>query len=122
LSSGPLVLGDIDVSRDWGWAPDYIEAMWAMTQQEKGDDYIVATGRTVSLRYFVEQVFAACGLHAREHVTVDHSLFRPSEIRVSRANPSYTESVLGWKHRFDVDDVIREMVSSRMRKLEIESK
>lgn len=117
MTHSPLTLGDIDVSRDWGWAPDYVEAMWAMTQQAHGDDYIVATGRTVSLRYFVEKVFETCGLDAKQHVQVDRALFRPSEIRVSRANPAYTNEVLGWRHRFDVDDVVREMVAHQMGRL-----
>jgi GDPmannose 4,6-dehydratase len=117
LTREPLVLGDIDVSRDWGWAPDYVEAMWAMTQQRSGGDYIVATGRTVSLRYFVEQVFAGCGLDAANHVSEDRSLFRPSEIRVSKGDPTYTARQLGWTHRFDVDDVVREMIAYQMNRL-----
>lgn len=109
-----LVLGDIQIERDWGWAPDYVEAMWAMTQQPAGGDYVVATGRTVSLAYFVKQVFAELGLNWKEHTDTSPKLYRPSEIRSSKANPARTNVMLDWKHRFDIDDVVREMVKFQM--------
>ena len=105
-----LVLGDIDIERDWGWAPDYVEAMWAMLQQPAGGDFVVATGRTVSLAYFVECAFQEVGLDWHAHVDTDPGLYRPSEIRVSRANVTRTHEVLQWKHRYEVEDVIRQMV------------
>ncbi len=109
-----LTLGDIQIERDWGWAPDYVEAMWAMTQQPVGGDYVVATGRTVSLAYFVKRVFEELGLNWKEHTDTDPKLYRPSEIRSSKANPARTNVVLDWKHRFDIDDVVREMVKFQM--------
>lgn len=113
-SEEALVLGDIAIERDWGWAPDYVQAMWAMTQQPEAGDYVVATGRTVSLAYFVECVFAQVGLDWRAHVQTDASLYRPSEIRSSRANAARTHAVLGWRHRFEVEDVVREMVAHQL--------
>ena len=113
-SSEKLILGDIDIHRDWGWAPDYVEAMWAMTQQPAGGDYVVATGRTVSLSYFIERVFAEVGLDWQAHVESRPELYRPSEIHVSRANPERTHAVLNWRHKFEVEDVVREMVKHQL--------
>ncbi len=116
-SNEKLTLGDIRIERDWGWAPDYVEAMWMMTQQPKGGDFVVATGRTVSLAYFVERVFAELDLDWKVHVTSLPELYRPSEIRASHANPARTHQVLGWHHKLDIDDVVKEMVKHQMGKL-----
>lgn len=113
-SKEKLTLGDIDIQRDWGWAPDYVEAMWLMTQQPTGGDYVVATGRTVPLAYFVERVFTELDLKWQDHVESDPQLYRPSEIRVSRGNTAHIRSVLGWQHRFEVEDVVREMVNYQL--------
>ena len=115
---GQLMLGDIDIERDWGWAPDYVEAMWLMTQQPTGADYVVATGRTVSLAYFVERVFAELDLNWREHVKSDPQLYRPSENRVSRGNTARIRAELGWQHRFEIEDVVREMVTYQLSVME----
>jgi len=109
-SDETLTLGDITIERDWGWAPDYVEAMWLMNQQPTGSDFVVATGRTVSLAYFVERVFAELDLDWKAHVTSLPQLFRPSEIRASHANPERTHQVLGWHHSHEIEDVVREMV------------
>lgn len=109
-----LMLGDIDIHRDWGWAPDYVKAMWTMTQQATGGDFVVATGRTVSLSYFIERVFAEVGLDWKKHVESQPARFRPSEIRISRANPERAHAVLGWKHRLEIEDVVREMVKHEL--------
>lgn len=114
-ASETLTLGDVDIYRDWGWAPDYVEAMWAMTQQTVGGDYVVATGRTVSLSYFIERVFEELKLDWREHVKSNPQLFRPSDIRQSHANPARTHAVLGWRHTFEVEEVVREMVTVQMK-------
>lgn len=106
-----LVLGDIHIERDWGWAPDYVESMWAMTQQPTGGDFVVATGRTVSLAFFVALVFAELGLDWQTHTDTNPKLYRPSEIRASRANAARIQAVLGWKHRYELEDVVREMVN-----------
>jgi GDPmannose 4,6-dehydratase len=104
-----LSLGNIDIKRDWGWSPDYVEAMWRMMQQEAPDDYVIATGRTESLAYFVAQAFACFGLDWREHVRIEEGLFRPSDIGTSKANPAKASAVMGWSARIDVDGVIQEM-------------
>lgn len=104
-----LMLGNVDIQRDWGWAPDYVEAMWRMLNADFADDYVIATGRTVSLGYFAEKAFAYFGLNWREHVEVDHSLFRPTDIMIGRANPEYARKSLGWCHTLDVDGVIVNM-------------
>lgn len=114
-SKEKLILGDIGIERDWGWAPDYVEAMWLMIQQPTGGDYVVATGRTVSLAYFVERTFAELELDWRSHVESDPQLYRPSEIRVSSGNTARIRSILGWQHRFEIEDVVREMVNYQLR-------
>jgi len=113
-SKEKLILGDIDIQRDWGWAPDYVEAMWLMTQQPTGDDYVVATGRTVPLAYFVERVFTELDLDWQVYVESDPNLYRPSEIRISRGNPTHVRSVLGWQHCLEIEDVVREMVNYQL--------
>ena len=111
-----LSLGDIDIHRDWGWAPDHVEAMWAMTQQAQGGDFVVATGRTVSLRYFIERAFAELDLDWRDHVNCDPQLYRPSDIQQSRGKPARAHKVLGWHHTLEVEDVVREMVAAQLKK------
>lgn len=107
-----IKLGNLDIARDWGWAPDYVEAMWMMLQQATPTDYVIATGRTVSLRYFVECAFARVGLDWREHVESDESLKRPSDIAYGGARPERAHLQLGWKARWDVDQVVEAMVGA----------
>jgi GDPmannose 4,6-dehydratase len=107
-----LRLGNIEVQRDWGWAPEYVQAMYLMLQQEKADDYIIATGETRPLRDFVELAFKHAGLDWREHVVIDQSLFRPTELLVGKANPAKAAAQLGWSARFHMDDVARMMVQA----------
>jgi GDPmannose 4,6-dehydratase len=102
-------LGNISIQRDWGWAPDYVDAMWRMINADTPDDYVVATGRTVSLEYFIEMVFNQFGLDWKEHVEIDPALFRPTDILLGRANPAKARTQLGWSHSFDVDGVIPRM-------------
>ena len=92
-----LRLGNIEIARDWGWAPEYVEAMWMILQQEKADDFVIATGETNRLEDFVAEVFRCVGLDWRDHVESDSSLLRPSEIMVSRANPEKSAKRLGWQ-------------------------
>jgi GDPmannose 4,6-dehydratase len=109
-SSEKLHLGNIEICRDWGWAPDYVEAMWLMLQQEKPDDYVIATGETHRLEDFVDYAFRCVGLEWRDHAIVDRSLLRPSEIQMSRGDPSKAFNLLGWKAKHKMHDVIRRMV------------
>jgi GDPmannose 4,6-dehydratase len=104
-----LQLGNIDIRRDWGWAPDYVEAMRRMLQQEKADDFVIATGHTYSLEYFVSRVFAEFGMDWKEHVNVNDGLFRPSDIHESRADPSKAKTQLDWVATVKIDGVIQKM-------------
>jgi len=106
-----LRLGNLDIWRDWGWAPEYVRAMWLMLQQDTPEDYVIATGVTSSLEQFVEEVFRLKGLHWKDHVDIDPAFFRPSDLRMSAANPNKAATRLGWKAQYTVRDVAREMVA-----------
>ncbi len=107
-----LKLGDTDIERDWGWAPDYVQAMWSMMQQDSPADYVVATGRSVSLNHFIECVFAQFNLDWRDHVESDPTLYRLTDIRTSRGSPDRAHRILGWHHTLEVEDIVREMVAA----------
>ena len=107
-----LTLGNLDIQRDWGWAPEYVEGMWRMLQQEALEDFVIATGRSVSLEYFVDRAFTYFGLDWRHYVRQDKTLFRPSDIRVGAADPSHAARWLGWKAQFDVDYVVDQMCAA----------
>lgn len=109
-SKEELHLGDLSVHRDWGWAPEYVEAMWLMLQKERADDYVIATGETRSLTEFVEYAFSYLGLDWTEHVRIETALKRPSDIRMSRANPDKAMQDLGWCAQSKMQDVVRMMV------------
>ena len=109
-----LTLGNIDIARDWGWAPDYVEAMWLILQQEQSDDYVIATGQTNKLRDFINVVFETVGLHWQEHVRVDPLLLRPTDIAEGHANPAKAQLRLGWKAKQMMEDVARLMVEQRI--------
>lgn len=107
-----LRLGNMAVRRDWGWAPEYVAAMWAMLQQEQPDDYVVATGKTNALADFVREAFAAVGLDWHPHVEADASLYRPTDIAESSADPTKAARVLGWRATVDLADTVRRMVEA----------
>lgn len=104
-----LVLGNLDIWRDWGWAPDYVQAMHLMLQQHEPDDFIIATGQTISLRDFVAEVFAVHGLDWHEFVVSDPRLIRPSDLRFSRACAEKARDRLGWSATVDSLAVARQM-------------
>jgi GDPmannose 4,6-dehydratase len=104
-----LVLGNVHVMRDWGWAPEYVEAMWRMLQVERPDDYVIATGRSVSLAYFAENAFAEFGLDWRALIEIQQSLFRPTDIAESHGCPDKADALLGWKAKTCVEELIRRM-------------
>ena len=108
----PLLLGDISIERDWGWAPEYVDAMWRMLQADKPMDFIIATGETSSLQAYVAAVFAAVGLDWRDHVRYDDALRRQTDIRVMRLNPGRARDVLGWTATSRMADVARMMVEA----------
>lgn len=104
-----VTLGNLAISRDWGWAPDYVEAMWMLLQRDTPLDFVIATGRTVSLEYFVKSAFAYFDLDWRQYVVQDQALLRPSDISYSAANPRLASAELGWTANHSVDDVVRLM-------------
>ena len=106
-----MVLGNLDITRDWGWAPEYVEAMWMMLQAPSADDYVIATGVSYSLEQFVEKSFETYGLDWKKYVKVDKSFFRPLDINISRANPSKAQRKLGWKPKNKLDEIIKKMSS-----------
>ena len=107
-----LPLGRLDIVRDWGWAPEYVDAMWRMMQQDEPDDYIVATGESHSLEEFASEAFASFGLDWREHVVSDQSLFRPTDLAVSRGNPEKAAVKLRWRAHWRMREVVRGMVEA----------
>lgn len=110
-STETLHLGNMEIERDWGWAPEYVEAMWRMLQQPAPDDFVIATGKTYALQEFVEAAFSGAGLDWRKHVVSDPNLFRPTDIRTVRTNPGKAKNVLGWQARFKMPDVVRMMLT-----------
>ncbi|MGP8049553.1 MAG: GDP-mannose 4,6-dehydratase [Desulfobaccales bacterium] len=117
-SQEKLRLGNIAIQRDWGWAPEYVEAMWLMLQQEKPDDYVIATGVSHSLEEFVAAAFAQVGLEWRDHVVIDPEFFRPTEIAVSRGNPQKAASTFGWRARYQMPEVVRLMCQDELARLQ----
>lgn len=111
-SGEKLMLGDLSVRRDWGWAPEYVEAMWAMLQQDHPDDFVIATGITHSLEQFVEFAFAEMNLDWRDHVVQNPDLLRPSEIHSGVGNASKAARQLKWQARTDLAGVIRRIIEA----------
>lgn len=105
-----LILGDMGVQRDWGWSPEYVDAMWRMLQTERPEDFVIATGQSNSLEDFVATAFSEVGLDWRQHVVQDTNLFRPSEIRYNCGNAEKAQRILGWEARMKMRDVVREMI------------
>lgn len=118
-SSERLKLGNIEIARDWGWAPEYVEAMWLMLQQATPDDYVIATGQTHHLAYFIELVFKACGLDWEKWVDVDADLFRPTDLKEGHANPSKANQRLGWHANVSIEEIARKMVAVERGQLSI---
>jgi GDPmannose 4,6-dehydratase len=106
-----LYLGDISIERDWGWAPDYIEAMWLILQNDYADDFVISTGVLTSLETFVENVFANLKLNWKDHTTICPKLVRVSELKKSFGNSKKAKSILGWQAQNKVSDVIDNMLN-----------
>ena len=113
-----LYLGNLDAKRDWGFAGDYVEAMWLMLQQDKPDDYVVATGETHSVREFVEEVFSYLDLDWQEYVEIDPRYFRPSEVDYLEGDASKAKRVLKWKPKVDFKGLARMMTDADMKNAE----
>jgi GDPmannose 4,6-dehydratase len=109
-SNERLRLGRLDISRDWGWAPEYVEAMWLMLQQDEPRDFVIGTGVTSTLEMFVQEAFSAVGLDWRLYVEQAEEFMRPSDIKTSCADPSLAERMLGWKAKLRMPEVVRGML------------
>jgi len=109
-----LLLGNIDAKRDWGFAGDYVEAMWLMLQQEVADDYVVATGLTTTVREMCRIAFAHVGLKHEDHIVIDPKLYRPAEVEVLLGNPGKAKVKLGWVAKTNLETLICMMVDADM--------
>jgi len=109
-----LYLGNLDAKRDWGYAPEYVEAMWLMLQQDTADDYVIGTGETHSVKEFLVEVFSYAGLDWQEYVKIDPRYFRPLEVDLLLADPSKAKCALGWEPKVKFKDLVRIMVDMDM--------
>jgi GDPmannose 4,6-dehydratase len=107
-----LFLGNLDAKRDWGYAPEYVEVMWLMLQQEKPDDYVIATGETHSVKEFVEESFQLLGLDWQKYVKLDDRYIRPTEVDLLLGDASKAKKHLGWAPKVNFKDLVRIMVES----------
>lgn len=115
-----LRLGNIDAKRDWGFAGDYVEAMWLMLQQEQPDDYVIATGRTTTVRDMCQIAFVHVGLNPDDHLVIDPKFFRPAEVDVLLGNPAKARDKMGWEATTSLETLITGMVDADMRRVERE--
>ena len=115
-----LYLGNIDAKRDWGFAGDYVEAMWMMLQHDTPDEYVVATGTTTTVREMCRIAFEYVGLNYEDYVAIDPKFYRPAEVDLLRGNPSKAQKVLGWKAKTSLEELIHMMVDADMRRVKQE--
>jgi GDPmannose 4,6-dehydratase len=111
-SNERLRLGNMAIRRDWGWAPEYVDAMWRMLQQDSPEDIVIATGESHTLEEFVVLAFATVGLDWKEHVDVDKSLYRPSDLMCSEGDPSRAMEKLGWKAKVHFKELVQRLVEA----------
>ena len=104
-----LLLGNLDAKRDWGFAGDYVEIMWRMLQQDKPEDYVIATGETHTVREFLETVFEYAGLNIEDHVRIDERLFRPHEVPLLLGDPTKAKEKLGWEPKVKFEELAKMM-------------
>lgn len=112
--SRKLSLGNINIERDWGWAPDYVEAMWLMLQQNQPKDYIIATGKSHTLKQFIDFTFSALDLNWEEHVVIDEVLRRPTDLQIGRADPGRANTELKWKATLGLNSIIENMIEQEL--------
>ena len=112
-----LRLGNIDAKRDWGHSRDYVRAMWMMLQQEVADDYVIATGRTVTVRDMCAIAFEHAGLDIDEHLVIDRAFYRPAEVDVLLGNPAKAKTGFGWEATISLEEMITEMVDADLKRL-----
>jgi len=106
-SNEKLTLGRLDIVRDWGWAPEYVETMWLILQQQNPDDFVIATGKANRLQDFVTQAFAFFDLDWQKHTISSSTFFRPSDLSWSQGNPTKASRILGWEHQSDMQAVVK---------------
>ena len=116
VKNGKVKLGDLDAKRDWGYAPDYVELMWLMLQQEKADDFVAATGEIHTVREFAEEAFAVVGLNWKDHVEVDPLFIPPVQTGPLCGDPSKAKKLLGWEPKTRFKDLVRIMIHSDLAK------
>lgn len=112
-----LRLGNLDAKRDWGFAGDYVEAMWLMLQQDKPDDFVISTGETHPVREFVELAFSEVGLDWEKYVVVDPKFVRPTEVELLLGDPSKARNVLGWEPKVKFEELVKMMVAADVERL-----
>tara|TARA_B100000214_G_scaffold165537_1_gene118726 strand:- start:101 stop:1069 length:969 start_codon:yes stop_codon:yes gene_type:complete len=114
-----IILGNLDSKRDWGYAPDYVESMWLMLQQDKPDDYVIATGKAHTIREFLDRAFKHIGIiDWSNYIGEDKRYMRPAEVDVLRGDSTKAREVLGWKPKTSFDQMVNKMVSSDIKRLE----
>ncbi|MFN3551398.1 MAG: GDP-mannose 4,6-dehydratase, partial [Endomicrobiia bacterium] len=118
-----IKLGNLDAKRDWGYAPEYVEAMYLMLQQDKPDDYIIATGETHSVKKFVQLAFETIGLDWEEYIEIDRNLFRPAEVYELRGDITKIKKNIGWKPKVKFKELVELMVKNDIKEIyEIQKK
>jgi len=117
--SDKLYLGNLDAKRDWGFAGDYVEAMWLMLQQPEADDYVIATGETYSVKEFLDEAFGYAGLDWKKHVEISEKYFRPAEVDLLIGDSSKAKKKLGWKPKVDFKGLVKMMVDADLQKVGI---
>jgi len=115
-----LYLGNLDAKRDWGYAPEYVEAMWRILQQDTADDFVIGTGETHSVKEFLDEAFAYADLDVDKYVRIDPAYFRPTEVEVLIADPRKAEKKLKWKPKIKFSDLVKIMVDADMRRAGLE--
>lgn len=114
-SNEKLHLGNISIIRDWGWAPDFVKAMFLILENEKPEDFVIATGKAISLEEFTSIAFKQLNLDYKKYIQIDKNLFRPDELMYIKGNPNKALKVLGWKPTFYVEDVIKNMIEDELK-------
>ena len=113
-SSERLRLGNTTIQRDWGWAPEYVDAMWRMLQQERADDFVIATGKSHALSEFADLAFQYFGLNWQNHTDIDPSIFRPTDISYGCGNAGKALNIIGWKAETDMPGVVKKMIEAQL--------
>ena len=113
-SDEKLKLGNISIARDWGWAPDFVQAMFKILENDMPEDFVIATGKAITLEEFVRISFEHLNLDYKKYIQIDESLFRPDELMYIKGNPDKALKILGWKPTYYVEDVIKNMIEDEL--------